>query len=119
MTQDIRKQCSFRHEPSTYFRSDRQRRLVHRVVARGHHFRIEGHPAHGVSERLGHEREYRRVVVAEVVAPAERVVDTSSVGTWNFPFVIPKVAAEQVDLLLRLAAVLPCQQTAGWNSDSV
>src|SRR5207244_5257531 len=45
--------------------------------------------------------------------------DASSVEPRNVPFVIPEGAAEQVDLLLALAAVLPCQQAAGWNSDGV
>lgn len=104
----------FGYEPSTGFRGDRQLLLEDRVVARGHHLVIEGHLDHGVSKRLRHECEYRGIVVAEVVAPPERVVDTSSVETRDVPFVIPKGTTEQVDFLLRLAAVLAGEQTAGW-----
>jgi glycosyltransferase involved in cell wall biosynthesis len=115
-----RRQRSFRHEPPAV-RSDRQPRLAVRVVARGHHLLIEdllieGHPDHGVSKRLRHEREYCRIVVAEVVAEPERVVDTSSVETRNVSLIIPEATTEQVDFLLRLAAVLPGQQAAGWYS---
>ena len=42
--------------------------------------RVEGHLDHHGGERLRHERQHLRIVVAQVVAPAERVVDAASVG---------------------------------------
>jgi len=67
---------------SSPFRGDRQLRLEDGVVARGHDLRIERHPDGHVSERLRHERQHVWIVVAEVVAPPERVVDTASVARW-------------------------------------
>src|SRR5882724_4622734 len=103
----------------TYFRSDRQLLLVDHAVAGGHHFRIEGHLDRHAGKRLRHEREHVWIVVAQVVAPQERVVDASAVEAWDVAFEIAEIAAEQVDLVLVLATVLPCQQAAGRNSDGV
>ena len=70
-------------------------------------------------KRLRHEREHVWIVVAQVVAPQERVVDAAAVEARDVAFVIAEIAAEQVDFVLVLAAVLPCQQAAGRNSDFV
>src|SRR5215831_14189320 len=109
----------FGDEPPADLSSDRQRLLVDRVVAGGHHFRIEGHLDHHGGKRLRHERENLWIVVAQVVAPPEGIVDTSSIETRDVAFVIAQVAAEQVDFFLALAAVLSCQQAAGRNSNGV
>ena len=60
--------------------------------ARAGHRRVEGHLDHHVREPLRHERQYVRVVVAEVVAPPERVVDAASVGTRNVSFEAAEVS---------------------------
>src|SRR5262249_16047603 len=110
---------SLHHGSLTGFRGDRQLRPVDRVVACGHDFCVEGHPDHRVGERLRHERKYPGIVVAELVAPTEWVVDTSSVETRDVSLIIADVTAEQVDLLLALAAILTCQHTVSGNSRRV
>src|SRR5262249_61778001 len=96
-----RKQRSLHWIPLTVPRCDRQLGLVDDVVARGHHLVVEGHPDHHVRERLRHERENLGIVVAEVVAPPERVVDTSSIETRDISFEVPEGTTEQVNFLLR------------------
>src|SRR3954447_5713950 len=89
------------------------------LLARPHDARVEGHPRDGVAERLRHEGENRGVVVAEVVTPAERVVDASPIEAGDVALEVPDGAAEEIDLLLALAAVLAGQQTAGWDPGGV
>src|SRR5207247_10068306 len=101
------------------FRRDWQLRPVDSVVARGHHLRVERHLDHHGAERPRLERKYRWIVVAEVVAPPEWVVDTTSVETRNVSFEVAYMTNEQVDFGLRLAAVLPGQHAAGWDTDFV
>src|SRR5215510_11287458 len=69
----------FRGEPSAGFPGDRQLLVVDGVVAGRHHLRVEGHLDHHGGERLRHEREDLRIVVGQVVAPAEGVVDAAAV----------------------------------------
>jgi hypothetical protein len=54
-----------------------------------------------------------------VVAPPERVIDAAAVEGAQVALMVAEQAAEEVDLLLALAAVLPCQQAAGRDPDSV
>ena len=98
---------------------DRQLLVEDDAATRGHHLRVKRHLDHHVREASRHEREDVRVVVAQVVAPPERVVDAAAVEARDIPLEVPKVAAEEVDLLLRLAAVLSRQDAARRNTDVV
>ena len=82
------------------FRRDGQLRLGDDVVARRHDLGVEGHADHHVGERLRHERQDRRIVVVEVVAPPERVVDAAAVEARDVALEVAEEPAEQVDLLL-------------------
>src|SRR5439155_22329418 len=111
--------CSGGREPAADLAGDRQLLLVDHVVAGRHHLGVERHlDGHG-GKRLRHERENGRIVVAQVVAPEERVVDTSPVEAGDVAFEVAEVATEKVDLVLGLAAVLPRQEAAGGDSNRV
>src|SRR6185312_13522994 len=86
------------------------------VLAGPHNTRVVGHAHRHVGECLRHERQNGWVVVTEVVAPAERVVDAAAVGARHIALVVAGVPTEQVDLLLGLAAILPGEQAAGGNA---
>src|SRR5947207_8734995 len=77
-----------------------------------HHRRVVRHLRNAIREVPGYERQDVWVVVVEVVAPAERVVHAPAVGGAEVALVVAGGAAEQIDLILRLAAVLPGQHTA-------
>src|SRR5437763_1026826 len=81
-------------------------------AARRHHLRVERHLDDHRRERARHERHDVLIVVAQVVAPQEWVVDTPAVEARDAAFEVPGVAAEQIDLVLRLAAVLARQHAA-------
>src|SRR5439155_22339188 len=51
--------------------------------------------------------------------PQERVVDATSIEARDVAFVVAQGAAEEVYLVLALAAILPGQETAGRNADVV
>jgi hypothetical protein len=89
------------------------------VVAGGHHLRVERHLDHHVGEGPRHEPDQLGIVVLEVVAPPERVVHAASIEARDVAFVVAGEAAEEVDLLLRLAAVLARQHAAGRDADRV
>ena len=101
------------------FPGDRQLLLVDGVVAGGHHLGVERHVYDHHSKGLGHERQHVGVVVGEVVAPQERVVDAAPITRTEVAFIVAGLAAEEVDLGIGLAAILPSQQAAGRNPDQV
>jgi hypothetical protein len=59
---------------------------------------VHGHADDHVVERPRHERHDFGVVVVEVVAPAERVVDAASVGCPEVALEVAELAAEEVDV---------------------
>jgi hypothetical protein len=62
---------------------------------------------HLVGERPRHERQDVRVVVAEVVAPPERVVDASAIEARDVALEVAEGSAEQIDLRLILQQSCP------------
>src|SRR3954452_18618665 len=87
-------------DPAALLRAERDLPLLRRRVDGRRQVLSERHVDDLVGERARHERQHARVVVAEVVAPAERVVDASAVETRNVALEVPGEAAEQVHLLL-------------------
>src|SRR5437879_13695 len=77
------------------------------------HLRVEGQVADHVREGLRHPGQNRGVVVAEVVAPAERVVHTAAVVARYVALEVALGPAEQRDVRRELAAVLAGEYTAG------
>jgi len=81
-------------EPSADFAADRQLLVVNGVVARRHDLRVERHLNDHVGERLRHEGEHSWIVVAQVVAPEERVIHAATIEARDSAFEVSDGATE-------------------------